>query len=78
MSYWSIYISAEDERALKKKVKEIAEKHRWSFSQAISGILREHLIEEKKRIPDDESWGLLTSQAFFEGYSEQDSIYDSL
>ncbi len=78
MSYWSIYVSKEDEKTLKNAVQKIADKHRWSFSQAVSGILREHLIEEKKRISEEESWDLLSTQTFFEGYSEKDSIYDTL
>lgn len=78
MSYWSIYVSKEDESALKKAVQKIADKNRWSFSQAVSGILREHLIEERKRISEDENWTLLSTQAFFEGYPEKDSIYDTL
>ena len=78
MSYWSIYVSKEDEKALEKKVRQIAQKNRWSFSQAVSGILREHLIEERKKISDSENWALLTTRSFFEGYSEKDSIYDSL
>lgn len=78
MSYWSVYVSQEDEKALKKKLQQIAKKNRWSFSQAVSGILREHLIEERKRISDSESWSLLTTRGFFEGYPERDSIYDSL
>ncbi|MBI4411599.1 MAG: hypothetical protein HY541_03850 [Deltaproteobacteria bacterium] len=78
MSYWSVYVSQEDERALKGKVLQIAKKNRWSFSQAVSGILREHLIEEGKRISDSENWALLTTRAFFEGYPERDGIYDTL
>lgn len=78
MAYWSIYLSPAEERILKRKVKNIAEKKRWSFSQAVTGILREHLIEERKRIPDEEVWTLLTAKAFFEGYSKQDEVYDSL
>ena len=78
MSYWSIYVSMADEKALKKRIQQIAEKKRWSFSQAVSGILREHLIEEQKRKPEKEDWQMMAAQAFFEGYSDKDSVYDSL
>jgi hypothetical protein len=78
MSVWSIYISPADERLLKKKIEQIAKKRRWSFSQAISGLLREHLLEERNRLSDEESWSLMSAQSFFEGFSGQDSIYDKL
>lgn len=78
MSYWSVYVSKEEETALKGKIQKIAQKNRWSFSQAVTGILREHLIEEQKKISDEQSWAFLTTNAFFEGYSEKDTIYDSL
>ncbi len=47
MAYWSVYVSKDDERSLKKKIERIAETNRWSFSQAVTGILREHLLEEQ-------------------------------
>ena len=78
MSYWSIYVSPDEEKTLKERIGKIAEKKRWSFSQAVIGLLREHLIDEKKRISDEEAWTLLTAESFFEGYSEKDSAYDSL
>jgi metal-responsive CopG/Arc/MetJ family transcriptional regulator len=78
MGYWSIYVTKEDEKLLKKKLDEIAAKKRWSFSQAISETLREHLIEEKNRRSDEETWNSLASNSFLEGYSEKDSIYDTL
>ncbi len=78
MGNWSIYVAPEDESLLKKKIQEIAERNRWSFSQAISGILREHLVQEGKCLSDEEGWALLTARSFFEGYSEKDSVYDRL
>lgn len=78
MAYWSVYVSKEEEKLLKGHIQQIADKNRWSFSQAVSGILKEHLIDEKKRISDEQTWNLLTAQSFFEGYPEEDSIYDSL
>ena len=78
MANWSIYVAPEEEALLKKKIEEIAKKNRWSFSQAVSGILKDHLIHEKKKLPDSASWELTTAQSFFEGYSEKDSAYDVL
>ena len=78
MGYWSIYVPKEEEKILKKKIEKIADEKRWSFSQAVSEILREHLIEEKKRISDEIGWQMATAESFFEGYSDQDSIYDTL
>ncbi|OGQ07551.1 MAG: hypothetical protein A3G32_01355 [Deltaproteobacteria bacterium RIFCSPLOWO2_12_FULL_40_28] len=78
MSYWSIYISKKEEKLLRKPIETIAKKNRWSFSQAVSGILRQHLIEEKKRLSDEDNWQKLTTQAFFEDDEEKDSIYDTL
>ena len=78
MAYWSIYVSDDEEKTLKSKILRIAERKRWSFSQAVSGILREHLLEEKNCMTDDQAWALLTTQSFFEGYSERDSAYDDL
>lgn len=78
MGYWSVYVSRDDDRELKEILNKIAEKKRWSFSQAVAAVLREHLLEEKRRISDEESWNHLAAQAFFEGYSEADEIYDSL
>lgn len=78
MSSWSIYIAPEEEKLLKGKIDSLAKKNRWSFSQAISEILREHLIEEKKRIPDEKAWEMMGTTSFFEGYCDQDSIYDAL
>ncbi|HBF13754.1 MAG TPA: hypothetical protein DDW49_10305 [Deltaproteobacteria bacterium] len=78
MSVWSVYVSPEDEKLLKKKIEKIAEKRHWSFSQAVSGLLREHLLEENKLLSDDESWSLMSAKAFFDGYSEKDSVYDQL
>lgn len=78
MSYWSVYISKEDEKALKNQINRVAKEKRWSFSQAVTGILREHLIDEKKRLTDDESWMMLSTRSFFEGYPEKDGIYDTL
>ncbi len=78
MSTWSVYISPEEERLLKKKVEEIAEKNRWSFSQAVAGILKEHLIDEKNRLSEEEGWALFAAREFFAGYSEKDSAYDDL
>ncbi len=78
MSYWSVYVSKEDEKALKKKIEKIAQKNRWSFSQAVTGLLREHLLEDSTPLPEEDSWQRLSTQAFFEGYSEKDSIYDTL
>lgn len=76
MGNWSIYVSPEEETLLKEKIEKIAEENRWSFSQAVAGILREHLIEEKRRLPDAMGWSLLTARSFFEGYSEKDNLYD--
>ena len=78
MSYWSVYVSQEDEGVLKKELEHIAKKKRWSFSQAVTGILREHLIEEKKLPGETTSWEAISTQSFFEGYSEKDSLYDRL
>lgn len=78
MGYWSVYVSREDERDLKKILAKIAREKRWSFSQAVSSVLREHLLIEKKRVSDEEGWEDLTTRAFFEGYSEKDEVYDSL
>ena len=78
MGNWSIYVAPEDESLLKKKIQEIAKTKRWSFSQAISELLREHLIQEGKCLSDEEGWALLTARSFFEAYSEQDSVYDRL
>ncbi len=78
MSTWSIYVSPEEEKLLKKRVQEIAEENRWSFSQAVAGILREHLIDEKNRLSEEEGWTVLTARQFFSGYSEKDSVYDDL
>lgn len=78
MGTWSVYVSPEEESLLKGKIEEVAEQNRWSFSQAVAGILKEHLIDEKKRISDEEGWTLLTARDFFSGYSEKDSAYDDL
>ena len=78
MAYWSIYVSPNEEKSLKKTIQKIAEKHRWSFSQAVTGLLREHLIEKKNSLSDNETWNLMSSQSFFEGYPEEDGIYDAL
>lgn len=78
MAYWSVYVSKQDERLLKGIIQKVAEKKRWSFSQAVSGILREHLIDEKKRLSEEETWDLMTAGSFFDGYSHKDSIYDKL
>ena len=78
MAYWSVYLSKEDEGFLKPLIEKIATAKRWSFSQAVSALLREHLIEEKSQVPDNATWDQMTATAFFEGYSEKDSIYDSL
>lgn len=78
MAYWSVYVSEEDEALLKKLIEKLAKKNRWSFSQAVTGILMEHLIEEKNKISDDHAWQMETAQSFFEGYSDKDAIYDSL
>jgi len=78
MGYWSVYISKEDERALKKKLEQVAAKRRWSFSQAVAEALKEHLIDEGKCLSDEEAWQKLSAKAFFEGYSEKDSVYDRL
>ncbi len=78
MGNWTIYVAEDEEKLLKKKIQEIAGRNRWSFSQAVSGVLREHLIDEKQRISDDVLWNLLSAQSFFEGYSEKDAVYDAL
>lgn len=78
MSTWSIYVSPEEEGILKKKVEEVAEKNRWSFSQAVAGILKEHLIDEKNRLSAEEGWTLLTAREFFSGYSDKDDLYNDL
>lgn len=78
MGNWSVYVSPDEESLLKEKIKKIAEENRWSFSQAVAGILREHLIEEKKRLSDETGWALLTARSFFEGYMEKDNIYDDV
>jgi hypothetical protein len=78
MGYWSVYVSKEDEKVLKNKIKKIAERHHWSFSQAVSVLLKEHLIEERKPLSEEKNWELLSAQTFFEGYSEKDSLYDAL
>lgn len=78
MGIWSVYVSEEDEELLKTKIKEISAKRRWSFSQAVSEILREHLIDEPKSLSDEARWQMMTAFSFFEGYAEKDSIYDSL
>lgn len=78
MGNWSIYVSPEEENLLKEKIEQVARDNRWSFSQAVAGILREHLIEEKKRISDEMGWSLLTARSFFEGYSEKDAVYDDV
>ncbi len=78
MGNWTIYLAPDEEKLLKKKLQEIANRNRWSFSQAVSGVLREHLIEEKKKLADDVLWNLLSAQSFFEGSAEKDAIYDTL
>lgn len=78
MGNWSIYIAPDEERLLKKRIEALAEKNRWSFSQAVGAVLREHLIDEKKSVPDEEGWFRMSSAAFFEGYTEKDSVYDDL
>ena len=80
MAYWSIYVSPDEEKPLKKTIQELAKKQRWSFSQAVTGLLREHLLEKKNRISDNDAWDLITAKAFFEDYPQDDkeNIYDSL
>lgn len=78
MSYWSVYVSEEDNGLLKRELEKIARKNRWSFSQAITGVLREHLVEEKKLPKKGIPWETLAAQSFFEGYPERDSIYDQI
>lgn len=78
MGNWSIYVSPEEENLLKREIEKIAEENRWSFSQAVAGILKEHLIEEKKRLSDEMGWDLLTARSFFAGYSEKDGLYDDV
>lgn len=78
MSNWSIYVSPEEEKLLKKKIQSVANKNRWSFSQAITGILKEHLIEENSQVSAQDEWNILSAHTFFDGYSDKDSIYDTL
>ena len=35
-------------------------------------------LKERQYLSDEEAWTLLTAESFFEGYSEKDSVYDSL
>ncbi len=78
MAYWSVYVSKEDEGALKKALEKLAQARKWSFSQAVAEVLREHLLDEGKCLPDGERWDRLAARQFFEGYSEKDSVYDKL
>ena len=78
MGYWSVYVSKEDEKILKKKLEQVAQKMHWSFSQAVAGVLREHLVEEGERMSDEELWKRLSTKSFFNRYSEKDSIYDKI
>lgn len=78
MSYWSLYVSKTDEKLLKKKIEQVAQKNHWSFSQAVLIILREHLLEEDRSKGDDDTWQMLTARSFFAEDSLQDSVYDKL
>jgi hypothetical protein len=78
MAYWSVYVSKEDEVSLKRALEKLAQSRRWSFSQAVAEVLREHLIEEGKCLSEDERWDRLAARQFFEGYSEKDAVYDKL
>ena len=78
MGVWSIYVSETDEKLLKKRIQQVADQRRWSFSQAISGLLREHLIDEKTAVSNRDPWDTLSAQEFFDGYTEKDSVYDKL
>lgn len=76
MAYWSVYITSEDEKYLKKSIEKVAKTRNWSFSQAITGLLKEYF--SKKQFKDEDLWTHLTSESFFKGYSKKDEIYDSL
>jgi hypothetical protein len=78
MAYWSVYVSKEDESTLKQALEKLANARKWSFSQAVAEVLREHLIEEGKCLSEDERWGRIAARQFFEGYSEKDAAYDKL
>ena len=78
MAYWSVYVSKEDEIPLKKALEKMAQARKWSFSQAVAEVLREHLLEEGKCLAESERWDRLAASQFFEGYSEKDSAYDKL
>ncbi len=78
MAYWSVYVSKDDEKALQKALERIAHARRWSFSQAVAEVLREHLLEEGKCLTEAERWGRLAAVSFFEGYPERDAVYDKI
>lgn len=78
MAYWSVYVSKEDEKVLKKALEKLVQTRRWSFSQAVAEVLREHLLEEGKCLTEGERWGRLAAGSFFEGYPERDAVYDKL
>jgi hypothetical protein len=78
MAYWSVYVSKEDEKVLKRILEKLAQSRRWSFSQAVAEVLREHLLGEGKCLSEEEGWNRLSAQQFFEAYSERDAVYDRL
>jgi len=78
MAYWSVYVSKEDEGILKKALEKLAQARKWSFSQAVAEVLREHLLEEGKCLSEDQRWDRLAAKQFFEGYTERDAAYDKL
>jgi hypothetical protein len=78
MGVWSIYVSEAEEKVLKKRIEQVAAKRRWSFSQAVSGLLKEHFIDEKTSVFGEDEWNSWSAKSFFDGYPEKDSIYDKL
>jgi hypothetical protein len=78
MSYWSVYVSRADEKLLKKKIEQVAQKNHWSFSQTVLIILREHLIGKDRAGDDEGDWQRLAAHSFFAEDSLQDSVYDKL
>lgn len=78
MAIWSVYVAPSEAKILKRKIRKIAKKKRWSFSQAVSGIIREHLLNEGGGLSEEGGWASMASRSFFDGYSEKDSVYDRL
>ena len=78
MAYWSVYVSKNDEKALKKALEKVAQTRRWSFSQAVAEVLREHLLGEGMCLTEGERWSRLAAESFFEGYPERDAVYDKI